>query len=92
MVKKSAGLTVLGRDGDKGVRYTKFSQLVTNLKSIIFVEDKLGLSGIPLIGSLLTSILNSFGLEVKLDQKAAIVLLCFPPTLKRTRDRGTNGR
>lgn len=84
MVKKSAGLTVLGRDGDKGVRYTKFSQLVTNLKSIIFVEDKLGLSGIPLIGSLLTSILNSFGLEVKLDQKAAIVLLCFPPTLKRT--------
>ncbi|GGF54130.1 restriction endonuclease subunit S [Alteromonas lipolytica] len=84
MVKKSAGLTVLGRDGDKGVRYTKFSQLVTSLKSIIFVEDKLGLSGIPLLGSLLTSILNSFGFEVKLDQKAAIVLLCFPPSLKRT--------
>jgi hypothetical protein len=84
MVKKSAGLTVLGRDGEKGVRYTKFSQLVTNLKSIVFVEDKLGLSGIPLLGSLVTSILNSFGLEVKLDQKAAIVLLCFPPILKRT--------
>ena len=84
MMEKSVGLTVLGRDGEKGVKYTRFSKLVSNLKSIVFVEDKLGLSGIPLLGSLLTSILNSFGFEVKLDQKAALVLLCFPPSLRRT--------
>lgn len=84
IIEKCIGFMVSGDMGVGGVEYVKFSKLVTTLRSICFVEDKLGISGIPLLGSIVTKVLDSFGVKVHLNQSAAVVLLCFPPKMTRT--------